>query len=203
MFDITLQFRLGQKSTVKASWHYWWIWNVQEKEGQGRCRWESLHASPLSCLFQAARRSSRSEQAHLVQVITTAKCIWTLIPTLWSAGPQLATARTLLLHLLNQQELGAAIYKYMIYNIHCILYNIQYISSVVTSSQSAGGAGCRQPSPCNLTSRAPTHQCTNAPMHWCTHCYSLDTLDYHSRCRYLRPMPRWQAHRYDSCILAH
>ena len=45
------------------------------------------------------------------------KCIWTLIPTLWSAGPQLATARTLLLHLLNQQELGAAIYKYMIYNI--------------------------------------------------------------------------------------
>ena len=146
--------------------------------------------SPLSCLFQAARRSSRSEQAHLLQVI------WTLIPTLWSAGPQLATARTLLLHLLNQREPGAAIYKY-------IIYNIQHISSVVTSSQSAGGAGCRQPSPCNLTSRAPTHQCTNAPMHWCTHCYSLDTLDYHSRCRYLRPMPRWQTHRYDSCILAH
>ena len=67
----------------------------------------------------------------------------------------------LLLHLLNQREPGTAIYKY-------IIYNIQYISSVVTSSQSAGGAGCRQPSPCNLTSRAPMHQCTNAPTHQCT-----------------------------------
>ena len=124
VFGITLQFRLGQKSTVKASWHYWWIWNVQEEEGQGRCRWESLHASPLSCLFQAARRSSRSEQAHLVQVITTAKCIWTLIPTLWSAGPQLATARTLSLHLLNQREPGAAIYKYIIYGIQYTIYKL-------------------------------------------------------------------------------